>query len=87
MPARMTGLPSTVRGRNGSGASRNHHTNAALRPSDVATSAKIVEESHGTRVPPDVSARSKLVAAAIMSAAPTMSSWCGHAWRGKRFIA
>jgi hypothetical protein len=47
----------------------------------------MVGDIHGTRVPPDVSAMRNRVAAAIINAAPTMSSWCGRSWRGSRFIA
>ena len=46
----------------------------------------MVDDSQGTRVPPEVSAMRNRVAAAIMSAAPTRSSRCGRSWRGSSFI-
>ena len=87
VPARITGFPSTVSGRKGSEASLSHHTNARLSPSETATSAKIVDDSHGTRVPPDVRAMRNMVAAEVISAAPITSSRWGRSWRGRRFIA
>ncbi len=87
VPARMIGFRSTTSGRNGSGARLSHQTKARLSASETATSAKIVGDSQGTRVPPEVSAMRIKVAAAIISAAPTISSWCGRSWRGSRFMA
>ena len=46
----------------------------------------MVGDSQGTRVPPEVSAIRNKVAAAIIRAAPTMSSWCRRSWRGSSFI-
>ena len=66
MPARITGLASTVSGRNGSGARRSHHTNASSQARASRDQREIVGESQGTRVPPEVSASSNRVAAAII---------------------
>ena len=86
MPTRITGLRSTASGRNGSSARRSHHTKASESASESASSATIVGESHGTRVPPEVSASRNTVAPATISTAPMRSSRCGRSWRGSRFI-
>ena len=86
-PAHITGLPSTVRGRKGSGTSLSHHTKARLSASEMPMRATMVDDVHGKRLPPDVSAISSMVAAATIRAAPIRSSWCGRSWRGSRFIA
>src|SRR3979411_2976699 len=86
VPSRITGLRSTVSGRNGSGACLSHHTKARPNASEIAISTKMVDDIHGTRVPPDVSAMRNRVEAAIISAAPTISSRCGGSWRGQRLL-
>jgi hypothetical protein len=86
VPSFITGLASTLSGRNGSGARLSHQPTATVSRIDAPISAKIVGESHGTRVPPVVSARRNSVAAAITSATPRKSSECLRPAAGSRFI-
>jgi hydrogenase maturation factor HypE len=74
VPSRITGFRSTVSGRNGSRASLSHHMKAKPSAREAAMRMRMVGDIHGTRAPPDVSAMRNRVAAAIISAAPTMSS-------------
>ncbi len=86
VPRRITGLASTTSGRNGSGARRSHQANSKVSTMQAPTRPKMVGDSQGTRVPPEVSAKSSAVAAAVISPAPSMSSLCARSWRGSRFM-
>src|ERR1700730_1727302 len=85
VPMRITGFMSTGIGKNGSGARASHQKKAADSMIDRAMSPKIKGEFQGNLVPPQVSANNSAIAAAIIRAAPTRSSWWGRSCRGRRF--
>jgi hypothetical protein len=74
VPASITGFRITSSGRKGSDARLSHHANAVVSISDMPTSPRMMGDVQGYRMPPDVSAMRKSVAATIIIAAPIRSS-------------
>ena len=84
VPQRITGLLSTVSGRNGSAARVSRQPNSSDSTNEAPISIRIGGDSHGSRVPPQVSASSSGMAEPIISPAPSTSSLWRRSWRGMR---
>src|SRR5215468_7392131 len=77
VPIYMIGSAITESGRNGSGAWVSRQTNANDKMPEPASRAMMGSDSHGYRVPPQVSARSSETAAAIIRPAPRYRACAG----------
>src|SRR3954470_10583776 len=86
VPTRITGLARTPSGRNGSSTRKSHQEKASVNAIEQSSNTRIVDDTQGMRVPPEVSTNRKATAPAIISVAPTISSRCERPCDGKRFI-